>query len=94
MYNLVYLITIHIVPGSYPSRDVDHADSFTFVSALGISEPADAAADAGKGVGRENRDSCEKEYDVRVDQSSIMRVQRTSKALPKQGAHMIQTSCV
>ena len=67
VYNLVYLITIHIVPGSYPSMDVNHADSFTFVSALGVSEPADAAADAGMGVGRENRDSCERKHDVRVD---------------------------
>lgn len=31
---------------------------------------------------------------MRVDQSTIAREQRTSKAIPKQGAHMIQTSCV
>jgi hypothetical protein len=69
--------------------NINHADSLTFVSALGVSEPADA----GKGVGRENRDSCEREM-MSESTSRISRVQRTSRALPKQGAHMIQMSCV
>ena len=74
--------------------DVNQADSLNncFASAL-VFAPADFS-DGGNGVGRKNRDSCEREDDMGFCPRSITGVQRTSRALPKQGAHMVQMSCV
>jgi hypothetical protein len=58
-----------------------------------VSGPAEGE-DAGNGVGRKKRDSYGCGRDVSALRLVYDKIQRTSKALPKQGVHMVQTTCV